>query len=348
VRRIGLLFGLLLLIGYISFWNIGNTADQDKSVVVGFTGDVMIGRLVSDVIKQKGYQYIWGDMLPVLKKNDFNLINFETTLTKSDKAVPKVFNFKSDPDNVQALVEASIDVVSLANNHAGDFGDEGLLETLEILDRAGIKYVGAEKNIDKARKPVILEKYGIKIGIIGLTDNEPDWLAHSNKPGTNYFKVGDLKTVKKSIELVRDKVDVVVASLHWGPNKRIRPTQEFIDFAHAMIDAGVDVIHGHSAHITQGIEVYRGKLIMYDTGDFIDDYMVGPRLRNDQSFLFNVHINKKGPHKLELIPVLISNMQVNKATGSDKKEVTEWIKKLSGSFGTIFEEKKEKLVLTIK
>ena len=118
---------------------------------------------------------------------------------------------------------------------------------------------------------------------------------------------------------------------------RERPTQEFIDFAHAMIDAGVDIIHGSRAHIIQPIEVYNNKLIMYDTGDFVDDYRVDPVLRNDQALFYEVHMEKENDKtsivKLNLTPLLISNMQVNLATGKDKQQITERIKNLSAEFG---------------
>ena len=320
---------------------------KKKEVVIGFTGDVMLGRLVNEVINKKGYAYPWGDMIPNLKENDLNIINLETTLTRSDKKVPKVFNFKATPDKVKSLLLASIDVANLANNHAKDFSEQGLIETIETLDAAGIKHVGAGNNTQAAREPVIIIKNGIRIGILGFTDNEPGWKAENNKPGTNYFKVGDIEKVKLDVAQVRAKVDILIATQHWGPNKREVPTQAFVDFAHSMIDAGIDIIHGHSAHVTQGIEVYSGGLILYDTGDFVDDYMVGPMLRNDHSFLFRVTVTKQGVKKLTLIPVIINNMQVNLAQGKDFREMSDRIMRLSKAFGTKLYETDETLHLDV-
>ncbi len=326
-----ILVGVILVLVFL-----GAFMRQKKKteITIGFMGDVMLGRLVNQVIDTKGYKYPWGNMLPILHENDINIINLETTLTRSVKKVPKVFNFKATPEKVQSLIDARIDVVNLANNHALDFSQEGLLETLKTLDNANIKHVGAGENAQKARAPVIIEKKGIRIGIIGFTDNEPGWKAEKNKPGTNYFRVGDVEKVKKDIAHMRDEVDFIIATQHWGPNKREVPTQEFINFAHAMIDAGVDIIHGHSAHVTQGIESYKGKLILYDTGDFIDDYMVGPILRNDHSFLFQVTVSKNSIKRLTLIPVKIENRQVNRATGKDYHELVDRIKRLSQAFWT--------------
>ena len=115
---------------------------------------------------------------------------------------------------------------------------------------------------------------------------------------------------------------------------REKPSQDFINFAHEMIDAGIDIIHGHSAHIFQGIEIYKNKLILYDTGDFVDDYVTDPLLRNDQSFFFEVTVDKNGPTHLQLTPVVIRNMQVNSATDATQITMIKRIQQLSAEFGT--------------
>jgi len=292
---------------------------------------------VNKVIAKKGSAYPWGNIIPTLKQTDFNLINLENTFTTSTKRVPKVFNFKSNPANVQSLRQAHITVVNLANNHILDFGNEGLFDTIKALDSIGIKHVGAGKNLQEARQAVIISKNNIKIGIIGYTDNEPGWKAEINKPGTNYIKVGDLTTIQQDIKDIRKKVDFLITTIHWGPNMQQRPSQEFINFAHAIIDSGVDILHGHSAHVFQGIEVYHNKLILYDTGDFVDDYAVNSLLRNDQGILFIVTVAKSGIKKIKLIPLLISNFQVNHAPSLHKKEILDRVKKLSAPFGTKIE-----------
>jgi len=303
-------------------------------VSIGFMGDVMIGRTVNQVMDQNGYAYIWGNMLPILKQNDLNIINLETTLTTSNERVPKVFNFKATPDKVEALSLANIDVANIANNHILDFNVSGMRETIQTLDKAKILHVGAGMNEAEAREPVIITKKGIKIGIIGFTDNEPSWESVGEKPGTNYVKVGNINKIKEDVSKLRDKVDILILSIHWGPNMRQKPTKEFIDFAHNIIDLGVDIFHGHSAHIFQGIEIYNNKLIMYDTGDFVDDYAVTQELRNDRSFLFQVNVTKKGIKSVKLIPILISNMQVNKLDDKDAQVVIKKMQSLSKEFNT--------------
>ena len=312
--------------------------DTDDSLLIGITGDVMIGRMVNEMLSVTSYTYPWGDVLPLLRSTDINLINLETALTTSTEEVLKVFNFKADPDRVQSLIEAKIDVCNLANNHVLDFSEEGLIETLSVLDDAQIEHVGAGQNRTEALKPVIIEKKDITVGIIGFTDNEPGWEAEENTPGVSYVRVGDVAKIEKEIKKLRNEVDILIFTIHWGPNMVQRPKKEFIDFAHDIIDLGVDIFHGHSAHIFQGIEVYNKKLILYDTGEFVDDYYVDPFLRNDQSFFYLVEIDKNGIKKVELVPILIFHMQVNKAVGSNYRETVDRLKLLSREFGTTIEE----------
>ena len=305
-----------------------------NSVSLALAGDVMIGRLVNEVIGQKGYAYVWGNILPILHEHDLVMINLETTLTMNEQAVPKVFNFKSNPEHAAVLKEGNVSIVNLANNHSLDFGNQGLVDTLHALDTAHIMHVGAGLNNMQAQNPLIIQRNGITIGIVGATDNEPDWQAGPHKPGVFYFDVHNCTSVANVIKQLKPRVDIVILSLHWGPNMRERPTQHYIDCAHAFIDAGADIIHGHSAHLFQGIELYNNKLILYDTGDFVDDYQVDEQLRNDRSFLFSLTLAKSGVQQLKLIPVVISNMQVNIATGSQARDILVRMKRLSAEFGT--------------
>ena len=113
-----------------------------------------------------------------------------------------------------------------------------------------------------------------------------------------------------------------------------KPDNAFVEFAHQMISHGADIIHGHSAHIFQGIEIFKNKLIIYDTGDFVDDYVVDRFLRNDLSFFYMVKIDKNEIYRLQLIPARISNYRVNYALGSDSRWCIERIQELSRDFGT--------------
>lgn len=310
---------------------------NDHNLVIGLAGDVMIGRGVDSTINHRGHSYVWGDVLPILRNTDLNIANLETTLTNSNKKVLKTFNFKASPDKIKSLTNARITVVNLANNHILDFSEEGLIETIQTLNSAEIKFVGAGKNDNEAAKPIVVSRNNVSLGVLGFTDNEPGWKAGSFSCGVNYIDVRNKKDRCRAltgIERLRAETDVVIVSIHWGPNMKESPDRHFIEFAHEMIQNGAWIIHGHSAHNFQGIEFYGGKLIFYDTGDFVDDYIVHPELKNDHSFFYRLELNKEGIIKLQLIPVLISNCQVNIATNDDYKWSIARMQQLSATFKT--------------
>ncbi|MGA8164527.1 MAG: CapA family protein [Waddliaceae bacterium] len=309
---------------------------KENSIIIGLTGDVMMGRLVDEALSKRDPSYVWGDTLHVLRQTDLNLINLETTLTLSEEEVPKVFNFKAKPERVEALTLASVDVANLANNHILDYSYEGLIETLSVLDRAGIDHIGAGLNIEEAKKPLIVDILGVKVGIVGCTDNEPTWKAQEQAPGVHFVEINEKgrEDIARQARKLRDQVDCLILTIHWGPNMRERPPEHFRSFARELIEEGVDIFHGHSAHIFQGVEVYGDGVIFYDTGDFVDDYWVDPVLANDRSFLFLVEAAKEGIVGIRLIPTVIDNCQVSFAKGREKKVAMNRMIQLSKEMNT--------------
>lgn len=308
--------------------------NKKTNIFVGLMGDVMVGRLVNERLFSEAPEYIWGNFLPCLKETDLNLLNLEAALTRSTLLVPKVFNFKANPEKVTSLVKGSIGVVNLANNHILDFSTQGLLETVQTLDGAGIRHVGAGRNYEEAIRPSIFTCQGIKVGIMGCTDNEPTWRATHSSAGTLFLDQKTIPSLLKTIRKVKSEVDLLIVSVHWGPNMVERPSEGQISFAHQAIDHGADIIHGHSAHIFHGVGFYHRGLVLYDTGDFVDDYAVDPFLRNDRSFFFVVEAGKEGIAALYLIPVLISDCQVNLAQERDFSESVQRMQALSSEFNT--------------
>jgi poly-gamma-glutamate synthesis protein (capsule biosynthesis protein) len=139
--------------------------------------------------------------------------------------------------------------------------------------------------------------------------------------------------------------DTVIFSNHWGPNMVQRPKETFRRFARAVMDRGVDIYYGHSAHVFQGVEIYRGKPILYDTGDFIDDYAVDPKMRNDWSFLFRVSVEGGTFEGLDLTPVKLSYAQVDLATGDEREIILDRMERLSAELDTVFARREGALVL---
>ncbi|MFW6074601.1 MAG: CapA family protein [Chloroflexota bacterium] len=308
---------------------------------IAICGDVMLGRLVNDYIPQRGYEYPWGDVLPLLRDADAFLINQEFALTSSTtpwNPEGKVFHFRADPEMIAALQAANVSFSCLANNHIGDFDVTGLLETLEILDRAGIAHAGAGRNDAEASAPALLDVRGLTIAIVAFTDQMREWIAGPDQPGINYTPISvepdAFQPVARSIQEARARADLIIFSIHWGPNMRTRPPEHFQEFARRVIDAGADLFWGHSAHILQGIEIHRGKPILYDTGDFVDDYAVDPELRNDLTALFVLEIGPSRIESLDLYPCRIDRMQVNLAEAPERGWLFDSIAERCAEFGT--------------
>lgn len=321
-------------------FGVARLAPSDKTLTLGFVGDIMLGRQVNSMIKKLPPTHAWGTVLPLLHKTDFLIGNLETTFTTGSTRVPKVFNFKADPALAKALKAGHFTVVNLANNHSLDFSRLGFFETLKTLDRLKIEHVGAGKNVSEARKIAVIERPPYRIGVLGVTDNEPTWAASAKKPGTHYRDTASVAAQDRLCLFIKkqkkaQKLDLLILSIHWGPNMRLEPDENFVAFAHKLVDAGVDILHGHSAHVLQGVEAYKNGLILYDTGDFVDDYAIDPILRNDIGALFLVSYADKKITKLEIVPTLISNYQVNLAMGSDFEFIAKRLTEQSLKFGTM-------------
>jgi len=324
---------------------------------LALTGDVMLGRKVAEVLNDyMRPEEPWGDVRPFLDASDLRIINLECAITDNEQPwtrTPKVFHFRTQPSAIETLRTARIDACSLANNHTLDFEEQGLLDTLEHLDAAGIRHAGAGRNREEAADPAILTvpaDHTRRVALVAYTDNEPPFAAGTDRPGTNYLPVSlkpdVLRRVERAVSDVREMgVDTVIFSNHWGANMVQRPREIFRRFARAVIDRGVDIYYGHSAHIFQGVEIYRGKPILYDTGDFIDDYTVDPRLRNDWSFLFQVSVEEGTLERLDLTPVKLSYARVDLATGGEREEILDRMERLSAEMGTVFTRREDALVL---
>ncbi len=321
-------------------------------------GDVMLGRRVAQVIEEHPPEHVWGNVLPLLHTASLRVLNLECVIAQNlaqrPWMPPKTFYFISGPKAMHVLERGSIEVVTLANNHTLDYREPALLEMLELLRGAGIKCVGAGRNLAEAQSPLFVETSALTVAIINFTDNEPAWEATDTRAGVFYVPI-DLtdRRFKRLEQLTREAkqtADVVLITAHWGPNMLDRPLDQHLPFARALLEAGADCVAGHSAHVFQGIEIYRGKPILYDMGDFVNDYAVDPILRNDRSFLWMLDADKDGPEQVDLIPVLIDGRecQVNLATGPGAHATIEKIKRLCAEMGTRVEPMNDRLIVPIQ
>jgi poly-gamma-glutamate capsule biosynthesis protein CapA/YwtB (metallophosphatase superfamily) len=326
---------------------------------IGFAGDVMLGRNVDEAQRRRPVDAVWGDLRSPLQDLDGFVVNLECCL--SDRGRPwsrtrRAFHFRADPDwAIPALETAGVDCCALANNHVLDFEAPALRDTLDHLDAADIAHAGAGRTLDAAFAPARFSFDGLEVAVLSLTDNTPEYAASETEPGTAHVEIdASSAATREAVEgaLARATApdpDLVVASLHWGPNKREAPPEAFQRFAHWLVDTGVDVIHGHSAHIFQGVEVYDGAPICYDTGDFVDDYRVDRTLHNDRSFLFDLTVDEAGrPTRLRLRPTEIEDRRIQWAGDRAAAWSRDRMQTLSEPFDTTFEAVDGDLVLDLE
>ncbi|ELZ98818.1 poly-gamma-glutamate biosynthesis/capsule biosynthesis protein [Haloferax mucosum ATCC BAA-1512] len=320
------------------------------SVRIGFAGDVMFGRLVNETQQRRPPDAVWGSMREQLVGLDGLFVNLECCLSTRGRKWDRTyhpFHFRADPAwAIPALRDADVSWVTLANNHVLDYGDVALEDTVSALDSAAIPFSGAGRTETEAWDPARVVVGGLDVALVAFTDNMPEFAvdADTESPGTAYVGIDPddeacLERVGRALERAgEDDPDLLVASLHWGPNMREYPPPSFRRFAHWLVDAGVDILHGHSAHVFQGVEVYNGAVILYDTGDFVDDYVVHDGLRNDRSFLFVFEVDTDGRLlELRLVPTEIADFAVHRAFPSVASWSRETMRARSASFGTAFE-----------
>ena len=306
-----------------------------------FVGDVMLGRLVNTALEVEPPEYPWGDTVPIFSRGDVRLCNLECVISDRGtpwRRTPKVFHFRSDAKNIAVLQRAQIDLVSVANNHTLDFDYEAMLDMLHLLDQARIRHAGAGAQVSEASRVAIAHIHGAQIGLVAFTNNEPEWAATDRSPGLFYvpINVAD-RRAKRLFDVVRrakGEVDLLIVSAHWGPNWGYSPPATHRPFAKALIDAGADLIFGHSGHVFRGIELYQHRPIVYCTGNFIDDYAVDEIERNDQSFIFVAETGKDQISTLRLYPTVIRNCQARLASSPERENIVQKMQHLCAQLHT--------------
>ncbi|WP_062982454.1 CapA family protein [Nocardia anaemiae] len=290
----------------------------------------------------------WGEVLPMLAQlaPRVRLINLETAITADGVfASGKGIHYRMNPDNVPVLTAIAPVVCALANNHILDFGVEGLTDTVETLDTANIQRAGAGADFDHARAPAISElDDGRRVVIVsvgaGSSGVPHHWAARRDRPGL--WWIGESPNIRAAEEVAAEALghkrngDIAIVSIHWGPNWGYGVPLSERQFAHRLIDAGIDLVHGHSAHHPRPIEIYRGKPILYGCGDVIDDYegIRGyERYRPELRLLYLVSTDP-GAMETRMIPLRIRHMRLQSAARDESRWLCETIEHISRDFGT--------------
>lgn len=305
-------------------------------------GDIMLGRGVEYWIKKNGggYESSFAKVRHLLEQGDIVFGNLECPLTPSDKGLSKngKIVLKGEPESVTALTSAGFNLLSLSNNHIMDYYEKGLFDTMELLDRHDIVHAGGGRNIDEARKMAVIEKNGIKIGLLAYTDMAEivfagsPYLSFAAGPEKSGVAPRKLETIREDIQKNRSQVDLLAVSLHWGIEESFRVTEEQVEFAHTLIDDGADIILGHHPHQFHGIEIYNGKPILYSMGNILFDQNES---ENMESFIVDMQYKGTELIGLSAVPVrILKKSYVEVQTGKDAAEILARQVDLSRRLGT--------------
>src|SRR5436309_11810710 len=252
----------------------------------------MLGRGVAEALVTTPPADLWDPQLRELAGGcDLVVCNLECCL--SERGAPtalvrgKPFFFRGPPSAVESLRAIGVRVAGLANNHALDYGPDALADTVALLEGAGIEVAGAGPDAERARRGVELTAAGVRIGIVALSDHPREFAATASQWGIAYapLREGAPAWLLEEIGRLAERCDLVVAFPHWGPNMSVRPASWQRSLASELVDAGADLVAGHSAHLFHGVERVGDGIVAYDLGDALDDYAIDARLRNDLGLL---------------------------------------------------------------
>jgi poly-gamma-glutamate synthesis protein (capsule biosynthesis protein) len=282
-------------------------------------GDISFSRGVERIVKkQKDINYPFLKIRDYLKGADLVFGNLETPITQGPEIPDFKMIFRSNPGTEQALKYAGFSVLSLANNHTLNFGKQGIKDTFNYLTKTGIKYVGAGNNKQEANQPVYVEKKGIKFAFLAYNDSDvvpASYEATYNRAGTAFMRI---ERMIKAVEEAKQKADFVIISMHAGTEYTQKPNNSQVNFAHAAIEAGADLIIGHHPHVVQVMEKYKEKYIFYSLGNFVFDQPQSQETK--EGLVIKVYFTKDGISKISFLPVVMENLAQPRIANLKKAE----------------------------
>jgi poly-gamma-glutamate capsule biosynthesis protein CapA/YwtB (metallophosphatase superfamily) len=287
-------------------------------------GDVTLGHHLERYLDEqaalgvplpKRLAYPFDKVRPILEMVDVAVVNLECPFTERGEALRKNFTFRARPELVGVLQAAGIHAVTLANNHVMDFGADGLLDTIDTLDEAGIVHFGAGRNLAEARRPAVISRGGVTVGFLGYVflgsrDIEPEEVrAGADRPGaagTYRDLPGMERMLAEDLAALRGKVDVPVVYWHWGREGRRRLEPYQVRLGHLSVDEGARLVLGSHPHVLQGMEWYRNVPIIYSLGNFVFGGNANPRRK--ASVIYKATISQGSVVTSEVIPVQITRV----------------------------------------
>ncbi|GLY88022.1 CapA family protein [Actinoallomurus iriomotensis] len=304
------------------------------AVTIALGGDTMLGRGVGEVIADAGPEGLFApEVRAAFAEADLAVLNLECCVSDRGRrwAAPgKPFHFRAPPEAVGVLTGLGVGCVTLANNHALDYGHEALEDTLSHLAGAGIAVVGAGRDREEAREPAVLERAGTRVAVIGVTDHPSDFAASETTPGVAYAPLseGVPSWLSRRIEDAAAEHDVVLVTPHWGPNMTSEPLPYVRRAAEGLLNAGATLVAGHSAHVFHGVN---GN-VLYDLGDLIDDYATDEYLRNELGLAWRVEISDLGEVRVTALPLKLDYARTGPARDDDRTWIVDRLRSACAGF----------------
>jgi poly-gamma-glutamate capsule biosynthesis protein CapA/YwtB (metallophosphatase superfamily) len=282
---------------------------------LALAGDTMLGRGVAEAISHDpGRALLAPEVVDAAAEADLFLLNLECCISDRGRRWPdprKPFFFRAPPEAAFLLAELGVDCVTLANNHALDFGEDALEDTFRHLSAAGIAWVGAGASLAAARGPVRLSAEGEHLEVVAFSDHPAAFAAGERTPGIAYADLRSTGIPAWVRSVLREtRADTVLVMPHWGPNMAPSPRRYVRRAAEQLVAGGAGLVAGHSAHVFHGVS---GR-VLYDLGDFLDDYAVDAALRNDLGLLFLVTLEESVPREVQAVPLKLDYCHTRLAT----------------------------------
>jgi len=280
-----------------------------QEVVISVAGDILLDRGVANAMEQNGPAYPFEGVARLFNQDDITIANLECPLTQASGGAMKEkrFVFQADPDMADTLKQAGFDALVLANNHTMDYLSEGLIDTMNALDDAGILYAGAGQS-KKEIKPCFVTENGVCIGILSYSSLPPEGFMHNDNNATvAYARAGFLDDMQREITQAAGQCDFLIVYFHWGTEYRHDVSDSQIEIAHAAVDAGASAVIGAHPHVLQGKEIYEEAPIYYSIGNFVFDKQIPDG--TDEAVILQFSVNKNGITSINELPVVIENCQ---------------------------------------
>ena len=299
--------------------------ETQSEVTMVFSGDILLSSYVLNNYENSGINgVISQELLGEMQSVDLTMVNEEFPFsTRGTQAQDKQFTFRVDPSYVKIFQEMGIDVVTVANNHALDYGTEALSDTFQTLDGAGIAYVGAGDSKERAAQPYIAEMGGKTFGFLAASRVIPEvsWNIDNQQPGM--LCTYDSARLCEAIRKAKENCDYVVVYVHWGIERENMPQDYQRQLGQAYIDAGADLIIGAHPHVLQGIEYYNGKPIVYSLGNYIFNQSI------EKTMLLKVTVSTENETILQLIPASASGAKTSKLEGEEARSICQFVEDIS-------------------